>query len=244
MRRRTPNRKHGGMTTATVPPPRVRSGREWLAPGGLIVLSLVPIIAGASRVTELAAGATVTEANARFFHSPVPVVVHIIGSSTFLLLAALQFAPSLRRRRWHRRAGRIAAPAGVLSALSAIWMTLFYTLPPSVTTPALSAIRLVLATAMIASIVIAVVAIRRGQVQAHSAWMTRAYAIGLGAGTQVFTILPFTLLIGTPGPAMYTVLMAAGWAINLTVAEVVIRRRADRARHTLGRYAEASAHLS
>ncbi len=97
---------------------------------------------------------------------------------------------------------------------------------------------------MIAAIVIAVLAIRRGNVPTHSAWMTRAYAIGLGAGTQVLTLLPFTLLIGTPSPVMYTVLMAAGWAINLAVAEGVIRRRADTARHASGRSAKASAHLS
>ena len=54
------------------------------------------------------------------------MIVHIIGSSVFLLLGALQFVPSLRRRRWHRIAGRIVAPAGLASALSALWMTLFY----------------------------------------------------------------------------------------------------------------------
>ena len=62
----------------------------------------------------------------------------------------------------------------------------------------------------------------------HSAWMTRAYAIGLGAGTQVFTFLPWTLFFGEPGQAMHAVLMGAGWVINLAVAEVVIRRRARR----------------
>ena len=56
--------------------------------------------------------------------------------------------------------------------------------------------------------------------------MTRAYAIGLGAGTQVFTFLPWTLVFGAPGQAMNAVLMGAGWVINLAVAEVVIRRRA------------------
>ena len=58
--------------------------------------------------------------------------------------------------------------------------------------------------------------------------MTRAYAIGLGAGTQVFTFLPWTLVFGAPDEAMHAVLMGAGWVINLAVAEVVIRRRAMR----------------
>lgn len=198
--------------------------RGRLIPAGLIVLSLVPVIAGAERVSQLAGGGTVTAANARFFDSPVPVIVHIVGSTVFLLLGALQFAPELRRRAWHRRAGRLVAPAGLLSAASAAWMTVFYALPPEVTGPGLSALRLVLAAIMACGIVVAFAAIRRGDVRTHRAWMMRAYAIGLGAGTQVLTFLPWTLIAGPPSPIGHTLLMAAGWAINLTVAEIVIRR--------------------
>ena len=216
-------------TTAAATMPRTRRRRpEWLVPAGLIALSLVPIAAGAFRVTDLTTGGTVTPENARFFASPVPVIAHIVGSSVFLVLGALQFAPSLRRRRWHRIAGRIVAPAGLVSALSALWMTLFYAMP-AINGPGLYVMRLGFGTAMAAAIVVAFVAIRRGDVTTHSAWMTRAYAIGLGAGTQVFTFLPWTLFFGQPGQVMHTVLMGAGWVINLAVAEVVIRRRAHRA---------------
>ena len=172
--------------------------------------------------------------------------MHIIGSSVFLVLGALQFVPSLRRRRWHRIAGRIVAPAGLLSALSGIWMTFFYVLPPSAG-PALFVMRLFFGSVMAASIVFAFVAIRRGDVVTHSAWMTRAYAIGLGAGTQVFTFLPWTLFLGEPDQAMHAVLMGAGWIINLAVAEVVIRRRARRSALPAARRSPASvapAHLS
>lgn len=218
-------RQHGGMTTIPLSRP-TRRRPEWLAPAGLLALSLVPIAAGSARLTQLTTGAAITTENARFFDSPVPVVAHIIGSSVFLLLGALQFAPSLRRRRWHRIAGRIVAPAGLVSALSALWMTVFYDMPSSVTGPGLFEVRLVLGTAMAAALIVAVVAIRRGDVRTHSAWMTRAYAIGLGAGTQVLVFLPFTLLLGAPVPVAHTLLMTAGWVINLVVAEIVIRRRA------------------
>ncbi|RXZ45212.1 DUF2306 domain-containing protein, partial [Agromyces binzhouensis] len=201
---------------------------EWLAPAGLIALSLVPVAAGAFRITTLATGAPATAENARFVDSPVPVIVHIVGSVVFLVLGALQFAPSLRRRRWHRIAGRIVAPAGLLSAGSALWMTLTYDMP-AINGPGLFVMRLVFGSAMAAAIVVAFAAIRRGDVTAHSAWMTRAYAIGLGAGTQVFTFLPWTLLLGAPDQVMHSVLMGAGWVINLVVAEVVIRRRAAQA---------------
>jgi uncharacterized membrane protein len=214
------------MTTATAHRPATRRRPEWLVPAGLIALSLVPIVAGSARLTQLTAGAAVTAENARFFDSPIPVVAHIIGSSVFLLLGALQFAPSLRRHRWHRVAGRIVAPAGLVSALSALWMTVFYDMPAAVTGPGLPIVRIVFGTAMAAAIIAAFVAIRRGDVRTHSAWMTRAYAIGLAAGTQVFVFLPYTLIAGTPPPVTHTLLMTTGWVINLVVAEIVIRRRA------------------
>lgn len=209
-----------------------RARREWLAPAGLIALTLVPMIAGASRLTELTTGATVTADNARFFDSPVPVVAHIVGSSVFLLLGALQFAPSLRRRRWHRISGRVLVPAGIISALSGMWMAVAYDLPAN-SGVALMLMRLVLGAAMGAGILLAVVAIRRHDVPTHSAWMTRAYAIGLGAGTQVLTLAPWAALVGPPDELANTLLMGLGWAVNLAVAEVVIRRRARRARHPL-----------
>ncbi|KQZ85863.1 hypothetical protein ASD56_06165 [Microbacterium sp. Root166] len=224
-----------------------RQRPEWLVPAGLTALSLVPILAGALRVTSLAVGAEVTAENARFVTSPAPVIVHIAGSTVFLVLGALQFVPSLRRRHWHRIAGRIALPAGLLSALSALWMTLFYSMP-AVNGPGLYVMRLVLATVMAGGLVVAFLAIRRGNVAVHSAWMTRAYAIGLGAGTQVLTFLPCALIVGTPpSQTVHTVLMGAGWAINLAVAEVVIRRRARGAGPLRRAVAPASgsvAHLS
>src|SRR5262245_54102460 len=88
---------------------------EWLVPLGLLLLSIVPVIAGAARMVELTGGAEVTASNARFFTSPIPVAVHIISVTIYSMLGAFQFAPALRRggNRWHRRAGRILVPAGL-----------------------------------------------------------------------------------------------------------------------------------
>ena len=54
--------------------------------------------------------------------------------------------------------------------------------------------------------------------------MMRGYAIGLGAGTQVFTLLPWAAVAGEPTGVNRAFLMAAGWMINLAVAEWFIRR--------------------
>lgn len=199
--------------------------REWLIPAALVFLSLVPVGAGAFRVAELTGGGEVTAANERFFDSPVPVVLHILSVSTYSLLGAFQFAPGLRRRRpgWHRTAGRILIPSGILTALTGMWMTVFYDLP-EMDGDVLNGIRLVVGSAMILFIILGFAAIRRRDITRHSAWMTRAYALGMGAGTQVFT-LGTALLLGASDQFTKTALMAAGWAINIAVAEWVIHQR-------------------
>ena len=201
-----------------------RPGPRWLVPASLILLSLIPVIAGASRITELAGGAAITPQNARFFASPVPVVVHIVSVTIYSLLGAFQFVPALRGRRgWHRIAGGILIPAGLLSALSGLWMSAFYPLPDGDTDVP---VRLLFGSAMLASIVLGVTAIRRRDFVRHGAWMTRGYAIGVAAGTQALVILPWILLVGTPGELTRALLMTAAWVINLAVAEHVIHRRA------------------
>ena len=40
--------------------------------------------------------------------------------------------------------------------------------------------------------------IRRGDVRRHRAWMTRGYAIGLGAGTQLLTLAAGEVITGPP----------------------------------------------
>ncbi|MFD6953471.1 hypothetical protein A6A08_19030 [Nocardiopsis sp. TSRI0078] len=202
------------------------SRREWLIPTLLILLSAVPLAAGTLRVGELAGGAEITPDNARFFSSPVPVVLHIVSADLYSVLGAFQFVPGLRRRRigWHRVSGRLLVPLGLAAALSGLWMTLFYALPEG-DTGLLTVIRLVFGTAMALSIVLGFAAVRRRDIARHSAWMIRGYAIGLGAGTQVLTHLPWTLLIGAPGEFSRAMLMGAGWAVNVAVAEWIIRRR-------------------
>ena len=87
---------------------------------------------------------------------------------------------------------------------------------------------------MVVSIVLAVNAIRRRDFASHGTWMTRAYAIGLGAGTQVLTHLPWFILVGgKPGELPRAVMMGAGWVINVVVAEWIIRRRRPRVRTVL-----------
>lgn len=200
------------------------SRNHWLVPAGLIALSLVPVAAGSARLVQLAGSPAVTEANARFVTTPLPVVLHVVGATVFCLLGALQFSTTLRSRAWHRRAGRVVVPAGLVAAVSGLWMAVWYDLPAS-DNQALEITRLVVGSAMVASLVLAVVGVRRRDFAMHRDWMMRGYALGIGAGTQVLTNLPWVIAFGTPSPQVRAVLMGAGWAINLAVAEWFIRRR-------------------
>ena len=199
---------------------------DWLNPAGLVALGLIPAVMGTVRLAELAAGAPITEANARFFAAPLPVIAHILSVIPYTLVGAFQFAPGFRRRHrgWHRMAGRVLAPLGLTAALTGLWMAHFYPWPAG-DGQALYVIRLIFGAAMAVSIVLALRALRRRDYTTHGAWMMRAYAIGLGAGTQVFTHLPWVLLVGKPGETGRAVMMGAGWVINAAVAEYIIRRR-------------------
>jgi uncharacterized membrane protein len=202
---------------------------EWLVPAMLVLLSLVPAAAGTARLAELARGADITSANARFFATPLPVVLHILAVIPYSILGAFQFAPAFRRRRrdWHRAAGKALAVFGLVAALTGLWMAHFYPWPEG-DGELLYLLRLVFGSAMAMSIVLAVDAIRRRDFAAHGRWMIRGYAIGMGAGTQVLTHLPYFVLVGKPDELSRAVLMGAGWVINVVVAEWIIRRQPSR----------------
>jgi uncharacterized membrane protein len=207
-------------------PGKSKPRAKWLLlPLGLILLSAIPLAAGAFRLSELAGGAEITPANARFFASPLPVVLHIVAAGLYAVLGAFQFVSRLWQRglRWHRLAGRFVVLCGLIVALSALWMTLFYPWPAG-DGVLLYWFRLLFGTGMLVSIVLGFAAIRRGNVKQHRAWMTRAYAIGLGAGTQPLTLIAGEIIAGPPNELSRALLMGAGWAINLAVAEWAIRR--------------------
>jgi uncharacterized membrane protein len=198
----------------------------WRVPAGLMLLGVVPLLGGLARLGDLAGHAAITPANARFHAAPLPIVLHIVSALPFSLLGALQFATGFRQLHpgWHRAAGRVLVVCGLVAAIAGLYMTMSYPWPAG-DGVALYSERLLAGTWMTLALVRAVVAIRRRDIRRHRAWMIRGYAIGMGAGTQVLTHLPFFVLVGQPGETARAVLMGAGWAINFFVAEWILRRR-------------------
>jgi len=63
---------------------------SWKLLTSLLMLSLVPLLAGMVRLSGLVAGANgggVTPENARFMANPAPVVLHVLCASVFCVLA-------------------------------------------------------------------------------------------------------------------------------------------------------------
>lgn len=202
----------------------------------LLILSLIPVMAGGLRLFWLSSGVEVTPDNARFFADPLPVVLHILSATIFSVCGAFQFSSALRKHflAWHRRVGRILVPAGLVAALSGLWMTLYY--PPAEFDGAiLFWTRVVAGTAMVASMLLGYLGVLRRDISAHRKWMIRGYALGVAAGTQALVHIPYFLVAGTPDELPRALLMAGGWIINIAVAEVIIRRIRLRDLRTLRR---------
>ena len=216
------------MTVTAVQRTSRSTARTGWVPFALVALVLLPLFFGALRLVELAGGPALMPANPRLNASPVPVAVHIVSAVGYTLLGAFQFSAGLRRRRpgWHRAAGRVLVVLGLAVAVSALWMTLGYARQPGTGVLAYL-LRLGFGTAMTASLILGLAAIRRRDVPRHRAWMTRAYALALGAATQLFTLAIGPAVFG-PGVLTHDLSLGAAWLINLAVAEYVIRRRPQR----------------
>ena len=197
-------------------------------PFALVSVVVFPAIAGSFRLVELAGGPHVLPANPRMTASPLPVVIHIICAVLYAVLGAFQLSSGFRRRwpGWHRASGRVVVGLGLAVAFSALWMTLFYARQPG-TGELAYLFRLAFGSGMAASIILGFTTIRHGDVARHQAWMTRAYALALGAGTQVFTLGIGKAVFGT-SELTTDLSLGAGWAINLAVAEYIIRRHGSR----------------
>lgn len=198
---------------------------EWALFCLVFVYSFIPAFGGLVRILELAGGPQIAPENPRALLAPTPIILHILSSFLFCIVGALQFLPSIRRQSpvAHRTIGRVIAVAGLVAALSGLWMTHFYVFPEAIQGGALYWMRMVLGTAMVGFIVWGVIAIRSRKIFQHRASMLRAYAIGQGASTQAVLGIAWIIAVGTEvmGP-LRDGLMIFAWVLNLLVAEFLI----------------------
>jgi hypothetical protein len=216
-------------TSRPLPRQRASSSSDWLIPLGLLALGAIPVLSGVMRVLELSGAPSPMPPEQRFHDQPLPILLHIVGATGFTLAGALQFSPGLRRRapQLHRVSGWSSVPLGIVAALAGVWMALFFPPAPGVGTT-LNVMRLVVGSTMAAFLAAGVVALLRRDFVGHGAWMKRAYALGIAAGTQALVLIPVTFGLGVDTEASYATAMGAGWLLNAGVAEWLIRRQQQR----------------
>jgi hypothetical protein len=67
---------------------RPSSQRSWPVPAALVALSAIPLMAGTLRLVQLAGGPQLMPADERFAGFPLPVVLHIVGATTYAIGSA------------------------------------------------------------------------------------------------------------------------------------------------------------
>lgn len=189
----------------------------------LLIATFIPIITGALTMYQITAG-SLPQSSIKFAAVPGSLFFHALGGVLFALLGPLQFAGVLKRRfgRLHKITGRIFVASGLLLGLSSLRLLAEF---PDASTWVLISARLAAGLGMSLALIWAIVAIRRGQVARHRAWMIRAYAVGMGSATISFIMLPIFLITGEAVKGYAAdFLFVASWIINIAIAEWVIRK--------------------
>lgn len=193
---------------------------------GLLLLSLIPSVGGIVRLVELGSDSEFLPKNPRIRLAPTPVVFHLLSVVPYCIFGAFQFLPSFRKKypNWHRLVGRLLVGTGIVSALSGLWMTHYYSFPDDRQGDLLYFVRILVGIAMIAFIILGLSSVLKKRIMQHQAWMIRAYALGQGAGTQVLVTIPWLLTVGEPMGLTRDILMSLAWVINIFVGEWVIKK--------------------
>jgi uncharacterized membrane protein len=143
---------------------------------------------------------------ARYVEHPWVTYGHLIPGLVYLLGGLLQASARFRRRHYtfHRRLGRLlvaSASVSVVLALVIAWRFPWGGRPQTLAT-------LVFGTWMSGCLVLAVRAIRRGDVVQHRRWMIRAFAMGIAVGTVRIWL---GILIGSGAASFHGAFDPAFW---------------------------------
>jgi uncharacterized membrane protein len=199
---------------------------DWpLALAWLALLVPATLIGGyALRYVNFDASPLADELRLNMLHAPIPFVLHTTFGGLALLLGPWQFIGRLRRRyfRAHRRMGRCYVLCCLIAGVAA-YPVAFGTLAGPVAAWGFSG----MATAWLATTLLAFVAIRRGRVAEHRRWMVLSFALTLSAVTlRVSLLVPFFFWLEVM--PIYRVTAWTSWIGNLLIALVWLRRSTGR----------------
>lgn len=206
---------------------------NWRVVTFLFVIMAIPAIPAAFLIAIVAMGSEASAmvsgfVNVLHFQQPLAVFVHGGAGIVFFLTMPLQFAPTLRKHRWHRVSGRISVVSGYVMAASAIWMHLVL-FPGERGAPFISLV--IMSVMLCLAFTIALHHILRRNVSFHRIWVMRAVAITLAAVTPIFIEAIAMLLLGSLESIMALVTLflhdygrLLAIMINLLLVELVMMR--------------------
>lgn len=151
---------------------------------------------------------------------PIVFVVHALAGSIILVSGPLQFNRRLRdRRSWlHRLLGRTYVATVWLASFSGLWSAIFFEV-----TPAAKIAFGLLSILWFGTTTIALVRIVSRDVAAHHEWMIRSFSLSLFFVSFSFWV-PGLASTSLPEAISYPLAVFLSWSINLTAAELWIRR--------------------
>jgi uncharacterized membrane protein len=163
---------------------------------------------------------TAAETYAMFLSRRGWLWTHLAGGMITIVLGPLQFLTRWPRvyPRLHRWTGRVYLGGMLIAATGATGLI--------ATSPAPMEIRTAFAAtelAWLTTVLVALVAIYRGQVAVHRRWMSRNYLVTL-APISFRMLLPASIAIGlVPSPALIATLLWLSWALPLLLIESIFR---------------------
>jgi len=148
---------------------------------------------------------------------PVITFLHILPGALFMMLAPLQFLPSVRRHTlFHRRNGLVVIVCGYIIGASALVM-------PFIVRP-IGGLNEAAATSFFAvyfliALTMACRAILQRNINGHRRWMIRMFAIGMAVGTIRPIIVLFFVFSGLPPQVFFGTAFWLGFSFHLILAE-------------------------
>lgn len=178
--------------------------------------------------------AEVARMDSSFAAHPRLTLLHVVPGALFLLLAPLQFSSRIRSRNpaLHRWSGRILLPLLVVTLVPGMYfgIRIPYGGPGEAVAVA------VFGGALLVSIVIAFVAIRRRQIARHREWMIRVFAFVVAIATQRLAFAAIDAALtpsGVAPPTQFVLSVWTAWIVTLGAAEAWIRYTRPRVRVVL-----------
>jgi uncharacterized membrane protein len=161
--------------------------------------------------------------DAKYVSHPWLTYLHIVPGVLYFAGAALQLSFWFRRRHYpaHRRVGRVVLVAGLLAGVTAMVLGVIMPFGGRLELTATA----VFGAWFLTCLLLALRAIRSGDLPAHRRWMIRAFVIAIGVGTIRVCIALFTLsglldLSGAFGPSFWI-----AFVVNAVAGELWLRAR-------------------